>query len=366
MEHMVTERFRANGWSVISNRYYVDDTDGKARELDLIAYRVFEVQGYEFVTTVLASCKKERTTTWAFLSRDKRGQDPNIEWQPVHYWTDIEPLRTFLSSSDWRSNYLESNRQAKAVTFNITRDVFAFQVIAPPGPRQGGSPEGTRKEAASRNDSPIFNSISGLMKALDYEIEAIPDRAAQRAFAGKRIYLFRLAVIVDAPMVDVQHSEKTPNVVEIDQLLLLTRYMVRKRHLDAQVHFVGADKVDWFIGEMESLATYNSEHLHLLLNESYTSIASNRAVQNYFATVLRKRLIHAFNYRLSSEGLKEGVSELFVMPDESGGIILEVDVDDDTADFLNSDSRTRLLVEAALKQEARFTGSFQIRPDLPF
>lgn len=39
LENYVTTRFKANGWGVIASKYYIDDVDGRARELDLLAYK---------------------------------------------------------------------------------------------------------------------------------------------------------------------------------------------------------------------------------------------------------------------------------------------------------------------------------------
>jgi len=56
VEHLVAEEFKKAGWSTIGGRYYADDIDGRARELDLVAYRSTKSKGLEVVTAVLVDC----------------------------------------------------------------------------------------------------------------------------------------------------------------------------------------------------------------------------------------------------------------------------------------------------------------------
>jgi hypothetical protein len=109
LEHAVAEEFRIAGWSVIGNRYYADDIDGTARELDLIAYRATKSEELDVFTGVLISCKKDAEHTWAFMSKEKQAHDPNIEWDPVHFWTDCEPLASFLSDLEWKREYINTD-----------------------------------------------------------------------------------------------------------------------------------------------------------------------------------------------------------------------------------------------------------------
>ena len=48
-ENTVSEQFLGSNWNILGNKYYVDDVDGRAREIDLIAYKVRKVEGIELV-----------------------------------------------------------------------------------------------------------------------------------------------------------------------------------------------------------------------------------------------------------------------------------------------------------------------------
>jgi hypothetical protein len=43
LENAVATEFKRKGWTVISNKYYLDDVEEKAREIDLLVYRCTSV-----------------------------------------------------------------------------------------------------------------------------------------------------------------------------------------------------------------------------------------------------------------------------------------------------------------------------------
>ncbi len=40
LEYTVSSILENDGWTVINNKYYIDDVQGSAREIDIIAYKV--------------------------------------------------------------------------------------------------------------------------------------------------------------------------------------------------------------------------------------------------------------------------------------------------------------------------------------
>jgi hypothetical protein len=69
LEDRIAEILKAAKWSVISNRYYVDDTEKAVREIDLVAYQITNVQHVDVYTTLIISCKKSESNAWALLAR---------------------------------------------------------------------------------------------------------------------------------------------------------------------------------------------------------------------------------------------------------------------------------------------------------
>lgn len=367
LENRLTEAFKHAKWGVLSNRYYVDDSDGRARELDLIAYKIMKAGELQVVTSVLVACKKDAEKTWAFLSRPRDRSDSNVDWGPTHIWTDVQPLNAFLSSdADWRQTYFNRDERAKRFAFDITKDVFAFREIAPPGERQKTrNPNAIpppSKAAAAHNDSAIFNSVTGLLKALDSELSALPDRVP----AKNRLYVFTLAVVVDAPMVDVSYTGEDCEVTEIEDLLMLARYMVRKNHFTSQVHFVRADKSAQFIEKLDRLAAVNAGHFKEMVPLSYASILSNQKVRAFFAPRVKLRLTWRLNDLLKkSLGHTDKIVELS-LDTEGEKLLLGIDITAAGVSFLNASREAEELTSKVLREVCRYEGPFQFDMDIPF
>ena len=348
LEHQVAETFRKGGWYVISNRYYADDVDGRARELDLMAYRVEKRDDVRVVTCFLISCKKDEQHAWAFMSRPKPATDPNFDWSPVPHWTDIEPLASHLQDDNWRSNYVAQNAEVKRNFFNAKRDVFATQLIS----LDGNSPH---------NDKPIFDSVVSLLKALDHERSAVKDRQKGK----KRVYLFALASVVDAPMVDVQYSGTTGKASAIDRLTHLARFMVNRRETHALIHFIDSGEVTKFVKSATKLSTHSADFMEQAVHNSYEAIKSSKNVQKYFSEKLTTLLKWDMNYALRTQGFRQSVEAISIGFGQDQ-LILQVDVDDTLAEHLNSDPQVRKETARVLRRHARYTGEFTISPDIPF
>ena len=70
LENQIAQQLKAAKWTVISNRYYVDDAEESIREIDLVAYQATRVQHFDVYTTLLVSRKKSEANAWALLSRE--------------------------------------------------------------------------------------------------------------------------------------------------------------------------------------------------------------------------------------------------------------------------------------------------------
>ena len=99
LENRIAQLLKAAKWTVISNRYYVDDAQESVREIDLVAYQTSKVQHFDVYTTLIISCKKSETNLWALLARDINLKDPNSDWQPLHAWSNDKAITHQLASS---------------------------------------------------------------------------------------------------------------------------------------------------------------------------------------------------------------------------------------------------------------------------
>lgn len=62
LESKVSDFLSNHGWGVINNKYYIDDVQSVAREIDIIAYKATKVRDVLVYTTLIISCKKMKKT----------------------------------------------------------------------------------------------------------------------------------------------------------------------------------------------------------------------------------------------------------------------------------------------------------------
>ena len=65
LEFLVSKSLMSEGWTVINNKYYIDDVQGSAREIDILAYKVTTKNKIQVYTVLIISCKKSSENTWA-------------------------------------------------------------------------------------------------------------------------------------------------------------------------------------------------------------------------------------------------------------------------------------------------------------
>ncbi|GGG94690.1 hypothetical protein [Pedobacter zeae] len=58
LEHQVATVLEKHDWSVIHNRFYIDDVQSIQREMDLLVYKANEVDTVMVYTALIISCKK--------------------------------------------------------------------------------------------------------------------------------------------------------------------------------------------------------------------------------------------------------------------------------------------------------------------
>jgi len=374
LEHMVDDVFKKNGWSTIGGRYYADDVDGRARELDLVAYRAEKLQDIEVVAAVLVSCKKDEALTWAFLTKERPRSDPNFDWNPVHVWTDVEPLSTYIKTESWKGEHTEALGKKYRDMFSPRSAIFAFQQLGLTPP-QGGKKAAT-KDASNgtdalaevgrvtpRNDDQIFSSIVSVMKALDYEVDLLGTRVPNR----KRLYHFTLLSVVDAPLVEVAYEGRSTSVNEIDAITHLARYMVKRRELSALIHFVSASSLSAYVECMTIAATKSAEFFSDLVAKSYQAIEGNPKVRRIIASRIKGRLIWRINATIEGQTGERGEIAELSLDYRKGRLELEVDTfDEDLLKILNEDQGLRDQVRKILKDQARYEGEFVFTENLPF
>jgi hypothetical protein len=350
LEHLITRALQARNWGVISNRYYADDVDGRARELDLIAYKTFSTEECDYITAILVSCKKDAENSWALMSRTKPESDPNNDWEPVHFWTNVPYLRLHLANTAWKDEYNTKVTNSTGGFLKAQRDIFAFQVIAP-------KPNG----AVPRNDEPIFKSLEGLFKALDYEVTALDNRMAK-----PRVYQFNLAVLADCPLIEVDFDADEPVAREIGHAVHFARYMVKKRHLSALVHFVRRDRFAEFVAAADTLAFENRNLFNMLRADAKSALPGEEWARKHYANQLSSRILQEVNSTLGFGGIESTADQLsFQHKDDI--LCIEVGIfDTDSVAALNDDDMLCRSIRYLLSAHAHYRGDFKFTSDCPF
>lgn len=369
LEHELSTSFREARWTVLSGRYYVDDRDGSAREMDLVAYKIVPAGKFDVVTTVLVSCKKDEVATWALLSRAKPPVDPNVAWNEVHWWTDIEPLRSFLNSATWKDRYLAAVVEA-GVGLALSRDIFAFQLVNPPGeepppPKNPKAKAPEKKPASPGNDTAIFGAITGLLKALSYEIEALPQRVSGR----RRLYVFSLVVAVDAPLVEVRYDNSPPDVTDVKRITHLARYMIKQKHFSARVHFVQKDEWPKFLKDLTALAKQHKSFFGEISKEASRAIGDNAEIQKHFSPRLKSALLSRVIRSLHETGSTGRPTELYTIGEREGVLQLVVNLSESDVRLLNLDDELLAETQEVLLRVADYAGQAQYTGDddeIPF
>jgi hypothetical protein len=225
LENRVAQQIKRAGWTVISNKYYVDDSEETVREIDLIAYRCTKVQHFDVYTTLIISCKKSDSNAWALLARDINIKDPNSDWWPLHAWSNDKALNHKLSEPAKARRYHKrvSELGVKEALQEPTVEVFAYQEMD----KVSGRPQ---------NDKPIFSAITSLMKAQAYELAALPGRKKSAS-----VYQFNLLSVVEADLIRLMFSGDTISSSDLETEHYLARYIVRKRETFSRIRFIHAN-----------------------------------------------------------------------------------------------------------------------------
>jgi len=352
LENRITQLLRNAGWSVISNKYYVDDASETVREIDLVAYRVNQIKHFHVFTTLLISCKKNEANLWALLARKAEHSAPNSDWWPLHAWTNDKPLNFVLSQKDVPRRYHDNLAKAGvSQALSLPKhEVFAFQEMN----RQSGAP---------RNDSAIFAAVTSLMKAQAYELGALPKRRKDPA-----VYQFNLLSIVDADLIRLDFDGEKIRARPIEAEHYIARYIIGKQETFARIRFLKADAVERELPDYERLhkanLTWFSEQFDGFFKDAVKDMAKIDVLLPQFRREISSRLGH----RASHVGIDAFDSKevLLYWSASAGKLAVGVPAGIRVAEFLNRDAEAKKIVAEALKKVFRYEREFQFEEEIPF
>ncbi len=364
LEHAVATTFRRHGWTVLSNRYYIDDHTESAREIDLIAYRVKRLGHFSYRDVLIISCKKSEENHWAFLVRDVNKRDPNIEWHPVTARSNLKSINFMMQRAGWRDGYLEHLRGQGLYEALIapTDHQFAFQEIAKGLKTLEGGARG--KKASVQNDTNIFRAVSSLMKAQAYTMATLEGRA------DPRVYMFHLLSVADTELIKLHFSDGGEiRASEIEEARHVVNYIVNKKEVFARVHFIRADQLDAVLSRYDVLFEANSAYFKDLEKDFYRNIVADRDRLEVFSDEFAKELEELLFWETdanASEAKQLANAAYLGWSESKNALAITLDLSEKRIGELNESKKVRERAGRLLKKIYRYDGPSVFDEDIPF
>lgn len=352
LENSITEALKERDWAVISNKYYEDDFEERVREIDLLAYKVGHVQDFDVYTCLIISCKKNQSNCWALLSREINLKDPNSDWWPLHSWSNKKSIQYKLSLPDQAHKYYIDMAKlgVKDALADPKVDVFAFQEMS----SESGVP---------KNDSAIYDSIISLIKAQAYEMGALPQRKKAPC-----VYQFNLISIIESKIIRLAFSNKEITPTEISSEHYVSRYILKKKQSFSRIRFMVASMFEESLDDYDRLHNANKKWFDKLCNDFYKDIEKDTDRLQVHLDEFREEIrwnLHFRAYKLTKRDVDSKEISLW-WSTKKEKLVIDLTVEQEILEVLNSDRQTNEFTAAALKKIYRYGGPFCFDNDIPF
>jgi hypothetical protein len=355
LENKIADTLRSNNWTVISNKYYEDDFEGSVREIDLLAYKVNNIQNISMYTTLLISCKKSDANIWALLARKINIKDPNSDWWPLHAWSNDNAINFELSKSGLAKKYHDEiiKLGVQEALSTPEFEVFAFQEMN----RVSGTPQ---------NDKNIFNSLTSLMKAQAYELGALSQRKKSPS-----IYQFNLISVIDSDLIRLNIEGDNISQTPIESEHYISRYIIKRNETFSRIRFIKASCFKDKLKDYNRLHEANCRWFDHACNAFYNEILKDQKRVSIFIENFIDKIKWHINFVVREKFNKEiGSHEISVEWDSKEHIPLVTLIfeTEETIEVLNNDSKLKKRVSAALKDVYRYEGEFRFSSsdNIPF
>jgi len=241
LEHKVATLLEEAKWTVIHNRYYLDDVTSVQREMDILAYKSDETKsGIRIYTALIVSCKKNEEFDWVFLTRKAHGMNLNLNLLPINFSSNIDVFNYMLTDINWdKEKFIKKYDPGKLISalYNYNKIVFAYQEIR-------------KSNNAPSNDSNIYSSISSLIKAQAYEIESLK---GGRRNDKKYIYNLNLLSVADLDFYELEYEKDMVKTSKIHSINYLNRFLIGNQEKHARIDFIKFDVLKKIIIEYDKL-----------------------------------------------------------------------------------------------------------------
>lgn len=343
LEHEISSILREEGWTLITNKYYLDDNEESVREIDILAYKCKFISKISIFTAIIISCKKSESNNWALLSRDIIKNDPNVDWQPFKGYTNNIGISFFLEKKEWSKEYY--NRMLKTCPGIFKKpevDIFAFQ-------------EMSKEKSTCQNDKNIFNSITSLMKAQAYELNSLK---SNRVKDDQVFYQFNLISVIDSELIRIKFEEKNIQASIIDSDDYISNYILNKKTSTSRIKFLTAKKFKETIAEYTTLHSENALLIKQLDSFFFKDILLFREKSKLlipkFREALKKYLWSPY-YSVTQETLNIENFDI-AWDSRNKEAIIEIDASRKIVSELNDDDACIKAAKKVLEEVYRYNG----------
>jgi hypothetical protein len=353
LEHKVACLFEQTGWSVIHNRYYLDDVLNQQREIDMVAYKTYLIKDLRFCTALIISCKKSDLYEWVFLTRKAQAMNYNLNLYPITFASNIDELNFEFKLIDWPTDTKEANTPISKLIkklYEYEESVFAFK-------------EFKESNDKGRSDSAIFDSISSLIKAQSFETRSLKNR---RKAEEKYVYNFNLLSISDINFIKLLFEKDKINETKISRINYINRFLVNGEEQHSKIDFINLNSLNKAIADYNNLHNLNIDFFKKLEERFYDNIwtldRTNFVVEKQrkdFLTNLRSLIYSKLNVS-DSDFI---YLELIKHPEY---LLIDCCVTTELEKYLDSDKRVQSFCKRWLKEHFRYDGSFTFGDNLPF
>lgn len=374
LENYVDVVLRKHGWQTITNRHYIDDVEGKERELDILAYKGYadKKENIEYITALIVSCKKNSVNKWCFLTRDANPKDVNTDWTPYHYCTNDKVL-SFMTKNHREiiiDKYL-SNRAVKHL-YSFDERVFAYQVLTESVTTKGkGKDKVVNRQWIFTENKSLHDSIITSIKALDMEKRSLIEQHIGRPY--NRYYTFHILSIYDGNMVK-SHLDDEGNIEseEINHINYLNRHIVNKVDDFYIVNFINKDNFDYRLRIFDYLHLENKRTLPKLITEFYTNIFEDeKKVQVLWSDFTHSIIwyLKGCLFEINRNYLSENVNLFHLYKKDENILRLCIErpfITSEELQLLNENKRLKDFIHRNLMRIFRYDGDFIFTEGLPF
>lgn len=359
-ENFASTKLRDHGWTIIPNRFYLDDIKGIEREIDILAYKYYldKKEKICYYTGLIISCKKSIKNKWCFLTRDSNNNDINVNYFPFHFLTDDEILKymTYSEMTSIEKKY-KADKQIKEL-FSFPKSIISYQIL---------------NEKSFNKNEQIYDSIVTSIKALESEKSNLLKKRSGLKKNYKLYYSFYLLSLFDGEMIDC-NFDPNGNVVysDINTFLYLNRHIVNKEENFYSVHFIKKDVIDKELARYDALATLNFQIFSNFIDAFYTDIFKSEEKVKLIWDSFVEKTSQAISYAVSKTISQDVEIKLYTYKYENNVLTLDIGWYDNLNTYkvyeILNDPKTYAYskVKSNLKNLFRYTGDFEFGDVLPF